>query len=220
MVRHLRIVAAGGFIMARWSVFAIAFFVACSSFRPAPPPIDPVVEPTVVAAVEEAVLQGALEGEAAARVGRRVGRVAGVLAAVLGGPREESVDDMVDRYRMTRDAAIATAVVIGATHGAVEGARRGYELDLQFAELTELPGLDATRPFPDLIEVRFSEFDVLPKIVGVLAGREERALEVEAAGNAALDVRDALIDLGVAPASVRATRNDEISGALLRIGYR
>ncbi|HEX6097192.1 MAG TPA: hypothetical protein VF432_12765 [Thermoanaerobaculia bacterium] len=208
--------------MARWSVLAIAFFVACSSSRPATvdPPVDPVTEPAIVSAVEEAVIQGSVEGEEAARVGRRVGRVAGVLAAVLGGPRTESVDDMIDRYRMTRDAAIVTATVIGATHGAVEGAKRGYELDVQFAELTQIPRLDATRPFPDLIEVRFSDFDVLPEIAAVLAGREERAIEVHAAGNAALDVRDALIELGVTPASVRATRNDEISGAMLRIGYR
>lgn len=206
--------------MARWSVFAIAFFVACSSSRPAPPSVDPTTEPALVSAVEEAVIQGAVEGEEAARVGRRVGRVAGVMAAVFGGPQRESVDDMIDRYRMTRDAAIVTATAIGVTHGAVEGAKRGYELDLQFAELREIPGLDVTRPFPDLIEVRFSDYDVLPQITVVLAGREERALEVEAAGNAALDVRDALIALGVEPASIRATRNDELSGAMLRIGYR
>ncbi len=206
--------------MARWSILAIAFFVACSSSRPAPPPVDPTIEPTLASAVEEAVIQGTVEGEEAARVGRRVGRVAGVIAAVFGGPQSESVDDMIDRYRMTRDAAIVTATAIGVTQGAVEGAKRGYELDLQFAELTKIPGLDVTRPFPDLIEVRFSDYDVLPQITVVLAGREERALEVEAAGNAALDVRDALIALGVEPASVRATRNDEMAGAMVRIGYR
>lgn len=206
--------------MARWSILAVAFFVACSSSRPAPPPVDPTIDPTLASAIEEAVIQATVEGAEAARVGRRVGRVAGVIAAVFGGPERESVDDMIDRYRMTRDAAIITATAIGVTNGAVEGAKRGYELDLQFADLTKIPEIDVTRPFPDLIEVRFSDYEVLPQIVAVLAGRTERALEVEAAGNAALDVRDALIELGVRPASIRATRNDEMAGALLRIGYR
>lgn len=200
--------------MARWSVLAIAFFVACSSSRPAPPPVDFTTEPTLVGAVGEAVIQGTVEGEEAARVGRRAGRIAGLIAAIVQD------GDVIDNYRTTRDAVIGTATAIGVTHGVVEGAKRGYEFDLQFAELVKIPGLDVTRPFPDLIEVRFSDYEVLPKIVVVLAGREERALGVEAAGNAALDVRDALIELGVEPASIRAMRNDELSGALLRIGYR
>lgn len=215
MARRLRKVAAGGFIiMARWPVLAIAFFVACSSSRPASPPVDPTIDPTLAGAVEEAVLQGTVEGEEAARIGRRAGRIAGVIAAIVND------GDVVENYRTTRDAVIDTVTAIGVTHGVVEGAKRGYELDLQFAELTKITGVDAFRPFPDLIEVRFSDYDVLPQVVTVLAGRTERSLEVEAAANAALDVRDALIELGVEPASIRATRNDNLSGAMLRIGYR
>ena len=34
--------------MARWSVVALFFFVACASSKPAPPAVDPSVEPTIV----------------------------------------------------------------------------------------------------------------------------------------------------------------------------
>jgi hypothetical protein len=202
--------------MARWSVLVFAFFVACSSSKLAPPAaaVDPTTEPTIVGAVEEAVLQGTVEGEEAARVGRRIGRVAGVIAAIV------SDGDVVDNYRTARDATIATTIAIGATHGAVEGAKRGYELDVQFAELTQISGIEATRPFPDLIDVRFSDRELLPKIAAVLVGREERAIDIEAAGNEALDVRDALIELGLPPASLSASRNDDLSGVALRISYR
>ena len=204
--------------MARWSVLALVFFVACSTSRPAPPPVDPITEPTIIGAVDEAALQGSAEGEEGARIGRNVGRVAGVIAAVFGGPERESVDDMIDRYRDTRNFAETAGAIIGATHGAVEGAKRGYELDLQFAELTRIPGIEVTRPFPDLIEVHIDDRSPLDAIAGVLIGREARAIEIEAACDTAIDTRDALIDLGV-PAVFDLVHDSRTPGVILRIEY-
>lgn len=203
--------------MARWSVVALFLFVACASSKPAPPPDpDPVVEPTIVGAVEEAVVQGTVEGMEGARIGHRVGVVAGVIAAVAGGPETESLDDMLDRYRDTRNAVQTTATVIAATHGAVEGAKRGYELDLQFAELTQIAGVEATRPFPDLIEVRFTDKALVPEIARVLAGRDARTITFE--GREALAVRDALLDLD-APGRFTVVRDYDYDGAVMRITY-
>lgn len=207
--------------MARWSVVALLVFVACASSNPAPhpkPAVDPAVEPTIVGAVEEAVIQGSVEGAEGARIGRRVGIVAGVVAAVVGGPETESLDDMIDRYRDTRNAVQTTATVIAATHGAVEGAKRGYELDLQFAELTQIAGLEAFRPYPDLIEVRFTDHALVPEIARVLAGREGRAVTIEAAGDDAFEVRDELLELD-APGRFHAVRNSDLAVVLMRIEY-
>jgi outer membrane lipoprotein SlyB len=204
--------------MARWSVVALLFFVACASSKPAPPPVDPAVEATIVGAIEEAAIQGTVEGAEGARIGRRVGIVAGVIAAVVGGPETESLDDVVDRYRDTRDAIQTTATVIAATHGAVEGAKRGYELDLQFAELTRIAGVEAFRPYPDLIEVRFTDQALVPEIARVLAGREGRAVTIEAAGDEAMEVRDALLELD-APGRFNAVRNNDLAVILMRIEY-
>jgi len=201
---------------------ALLLAVACASSKPATPPPDPMTEPTIVGAITEAAMQGAAEGEAAARVGRRIGRVAGVLAAVFGGPESESIDDTIHRYRNTRDAIIVTSAFIGASHGVVEGAQRGFAMDLQFAELLKIEGLDVTRPFPDQIDVRFAGEptpELLARIVAVLTGRAERAIVIEGAGDAALDVRDALLELD-APASIRAYRNDHLSRIILQIYYR
>jgi hypothetical protein len=204
--------------------FTFLFLVACSTSRPAaePVPVDPVTEPTIVGAVDEAVLQGTIEGEAAAETGRRVGRVAGVIAAVFGGPESETIDETIDRYRRTRDAAETTAAVIGATKGAVEGAKRGYELDLQFAELHQIEGLEVTRPYPDIIDARFASSpseQLLSDIAAVFAGREERVIRIEAAGNEAQAIRDSLIDLGLPASSLQARRDDELQEVVLRIRY-
>ena len=204
--------------------FALVTLAACSSSKPADPPvpIDPVTDPSVIGAVGEAVLQGSIEGAAAAETGRRIGRVAGVLAAVLGGPESESVDAMIDRYRDTRDAVTVTSAVIGATKGAVDGAKRGYELDLQFAELHRIAGLKVLRPFPDLIDVHFTTSpnpQLLADIAAVFAGREERAIVIEAAGDEAFDLRESLIELGLPASRLAAYRNDELRGAVMRIGY-
>ena len=170
--------------MARWSALApvllVVLSVGCASSKSTPPPPDPdpTTEPTIIGAVAEGAMQGAAEAEEAAIVGRRVGRVAGVLAAVLGGPEVESDRDIVERYRRTRDAVTDAAVVIGATHGAVEGAQRGLALDRQFAELTKIEGVTATRPFPDIIEVRFTDRALLPKVEAVFAESTDVALRV------------------------------------------
>lgn len=205
---------------------ALAFLLAaCSTAKPAsePVPVDPLTDPSIVGAVDEAVLQGSNEAVAAARTGRRIGRVAGVLAAVFAGPESESLDDTIDRYRQTRNAAEATGAVIGATKGAVAGAKRGYELDLQFAELHEIEGLEVMRPFPDEIEARFAgapSAQTLSELAAVFVGREERAIDILAAGNGAVEIREALIALGVPGDGIDAHRDDEVRGVVLRVRYR
>lgn len=206
--------------------FTLLLLVACSTSKPAsepPPPVDPVTEPTVVGALDEAVLQGTIEGEAAAEKGRVIGRVAGLMAAVLGGPEKgETIGETIDRYHRTREAVEITAAAIGTTKGAVEGAKRGYELDLQFAELHQLEGLEVTRPWPDQIDARFTTApsdELLAGIAAVFANREQRAIQIEAAGDAAIDVREALIELGVPASSFDVQRNDELEDVVLRIRY-
>ncbi len=207
-------------------VFALAvlFLVGCSTTNPAAePPMDPATDPTIVGAVDEAVLQGSIEAEAAARTGLRIGRVAGVLAAVFGGPERESIDDAIDRYRDTRDAIVVTSTLIGATKGVVEGAQRGHVLDLQFAELHQIEGLELFRPFPDQIDVYLGSSphdQTLAAVAAVLAGREERAIDIEAPGDAAVDIRESLINLGVPASSLRAHRDNGLAGAVMRIRYR
>lgn len=209
----------------RLPLFAVVLFVvACSSSRPAPETveIDPVVDPTIIGAVDEAALQGSIEGAEAARVGRRIGRVAGVLAAVLGGPESESVDDVVERYRETRDAVEITTTAIGVTKGAVAGAKRGYAFDLQFADLQKIDGVQAVRPFPDEIELHLASApapETLASIASVLTRAEERAIEIESADNA-FDVRESLIDLGLAADTLNARRNADVQDVMLRIHYR
>jgi hypothetical protein len=213
--------------MTRWlPILALALFplAACSTSKPTPPPpaVDPVTDPSIVGTVGEAVIQGSIEGAAAAETGRRIGRVAGVIAAVLGGPESESVDDMIDRYRDTRDAVTVTSAVIGAINGGVAGAKRGFELDLQCAELHRIAGVEVLRPFPDLIDVHFTTSpnpQLLADIAAVFAGREERAIVIEAAGNEAFDIRESLIELGLPASRLAAYRNDELRQAVMRIGY-
>jgi hypothetical protein len=101
-----------------------------------------------------------------------------------------------------------------------EGTKRGYALDVQFAELAKIPGVRVTRTIPGLIEVRFSDFAVVPAIAAVLEQREPRAVDVEATGNVALDVRRELIMRGLSESSVNAIWNDEVAGVVLRITYR
>jgi hypothetical protein len=142
--------------MKRWSpvlpLVIVVLLAACATTRPPVPDPDPVTDPTVVGAVDEAARQAAIEGREAARTGRRIGRVAGVFAAVLGGSEHESLDETIDRYRLTRDAIEATALIIGARHGAAAGAKRGFVFDQQFAELHALDGVDVIRPVPDEID--------------------------------------------------------------------
>jgi hypothetical protein len=201
---------------------ALLLSVACSSSRVPPPAVDPVTTPTIIGSVDEAAHQGIAEGADAARTGRRIGRVAGVFAAVLGGPEHESLDDAIDRYRRTRDAIEITSAFIGTAHGAVEGAERGHVFDVQFAELSQIDGIEATRPYPDEIAIRMPESpsqETLAKVAHVFAGRDERTIDIEGAGNAALNVRDSLIALGIAPSSLAAHRRNDVRGVALYVQY-
>lgn len=215
--------------MTRWSsvlpVLALLLSVACaSSPKPEPAPaVDPTLDPTIIGAVDEAAAQGIAEGVEAARVGRRIGRVAGVVAAVVGGPSHESLDDAIDRYRNTRDAITVTSAFLGASHGAIEGAQRGYAMDLQFAELVKIQGLDVIRPYPDQIDVRFRGAptrELVSQIAAVFASRDARAVAIEGSGDYALDVRDWLLELGIGATSVSTHRNDALPIVVLHITYK
>jgi hypothetical protein len=222
----------------RFSALAFACFLlaACSTSRPVEPVVvvdpaagqhiagdlNPVTDPTAIGAIDEAARESRERAEAGARTGRRIGVLAGTLAAVLGGPRHDSVDGMVARYIITRDVAEATGAIIGGVKGGKEGAKRGFELDLQFAELTKIGGLRVTRPTPDRIDVYMPTVpthETLAAIAAVFAGREQRSIDIEAADPIPLDLRDALIDLGVPESGISVQRNDEIEGAVIRIRY-
>src|SRR5882724_8156843 len=143
--------------------------------------VNPVTDPSAIGAIDEAARESREQAEAGARTGRRIGVVAGTIAAVLGGPRHDSVDAMVGRYVITRDLAEATGAIIGGVKGGKEGAKRGFELDLQFAELTKIDGIRATRPTPDRIDVYMStapSHEALAAIAAVLAGREQRSIDI------------------------------------------
>src|ERR1019366_5604378 len=87
--------------------------------------LNPVADATGAGAVDEAARESREKAEAGARTGRRVGIVAGTLAAVLGGPHHDSVEGMVGRYVITRDAATVAGAIIGGVKGGKEGAKRG-----------------------------------------------------------------------------------------------
>jgi len=126
--------------MKRWFplfAFALVLLAACATSKPAVA-VDPVTDPTVIGAVDESVREGSIAAAEGAQAGRRIGRVAGVVAAVLGGPRHDTLDDAIDRYRLTRDLAETTGAIIAGSRGATAGAKRGLELDLQFAELHKI----------------------------------------------------------------------------------
>jgi hypothetical protein len=184
--------------------------------------LNPVTDPSAIGAVDEAARESREQAEAGARTGRRVGIVAGTLAAVLGGPHHDSVEGMVGRYIITRDAATVAGAIIGGVKGGKEGAKRGSELDLQFAELKKIDGLDVTRPTPDRVDVYVKtvpSHETLAAIAAIFAGREQRSIDIEAADPVPLDLRDAFIDLGVPDSSIRVQRNDDLEGALIRIRY-
>lgn len=187
-----------------------------------PVPIDPVTEPSVVGALDEAAFQGSVKGAEGAAIGRRVGRVAGLIAAVIGGPEHDTLDQTIDRYRRTRDAAETVGAIIGATDGAMEGAERGYVLDLQFAELHRIPGLRVTRPSPDQIEVRFErepDAQTLADIATVFRGREQRALDIIASGDIAHEMRDAFIEYGFDAEYIEAESIEHFDAIVLLVRY-
>jgi hypothetical protein len=208
-----------------YAPLALALLLAaCSSTRPAQHvEVDPSTDPSIVGAVDEAAREASIQGEAAAETGHRIGIAAGVVAAVLGGPRREPVDDVIDRYRETHDAVVVTAALIGASQGASAGAKRGFVLDQQFAELHQIEGVELFRPQPDQIDVYFSSAptpQTLAAIAAVFPGREARALDISAPGDAALDIRESLIDHGILSTDISAHRNNKLDRAVLRIRYR
>lgn len=211
--------------MKRWfpmSAFALVLLAACSTSKPAVV-VDPVTDPTIIGAIDESAREGSIAAAEGAQAGRRIGTVAGIAAAVLGGPRHDSLDDAIGRFLVTRAAAEATGAMIAGSRGAKAGAKRGMELDLQFAELHKIEGVDVTRPMPDQIDVRFATSPdplTLRDIAAVFAGREERAIDIQGPDDSSFAVRDSLIDLGLPHYAVQARRNDELRGIVLRIRYR
>ena len=201
-------------------VLAAVLLAACATTPPAPPPVEPVTEPTVIGAAGEAVAEGSAAAARGAEIGRRVGTVAGVIAAVFGGPQHESLDDALDRFWMTRDAAEAIGAVIGAAKGAGDGAKRGYEFDVQFAELQKIEGIEAVRPSPEQIQVHLASMPgdaTLDALAAVFAGRTGRLIDIEAAGDEALDLREALIARGVPAATISVQRVTGARGITLKI---
>jgi hypothetical protein len=76
---------------------------------------------------------------------------------------------------------------------------------------------------PDQIDVRFRTSpnpQMLAEIAAVFPGREERAVDIQAAGDAAFAVRESLIELGLPSSAIRARRSDRMEGITLRIRYR
>lgn len=211
--------------MHRWFaplVLPLVLLCACTTTRQAPP-VDPVTEPTTIGAIDEAARQADIEAAKAVRHSVAIARTAGVLAALFGGPDSESLDQTIDRYRATRDTVLVTSAIVGAIHGAHEGAQRGFELDSQFAELRLIEGVEAIRPYPDEIDVHTEDVPdraTLQRIVCALDGREQRAIEVQAAGDSVFAVRESLIDAGIPRTNVSTRRNDDMPGVVLVIRYR
>jgi hypothetical protein len=209
--------------MTRWFpalAFAFLFLSGCVTSTPIHQVGAP--DPSTVGATDEAARESREQAEAGARTGRRIGVVAGTLAAVFGGPHHDSVDDMLARYLVTRDVAEVTGAIVGGVKGGKEGAKRGHQLDLQFAELKKIDGLDVTRPTPDRIDVytkTVPSHDTLAAIAAVFNGREQRSIDIEAADPVPLDLRDALIDLGVPESGISVQRNGSLEGVIIRIRY-
>lgn len=202
---------------------ASLLLVACSSSKPVAQqqqPVDPVTDPTVIASVSEAAMQGSIESQEAVAKVRRAAVVAGVIAAVAGGPKVDTPEGIVDRYFHAHDAVEATAATIGLAKGATAGAKRGFELDQQFAELHKLEGVDVIRPVPDEILARFSTSptpELLANIASVFANREQRNVDIEAPGDVASHIGDELTALGVK--GIETHRNDDLAVTVLRIHF-
>jgi len=194
----------------------LAFLVACSTTKPQTTNIDPSTDPTVIGAVDAAVMQGAAEAEAGARTGRRIGIAVGLVSAIFGGRPYESIDESIARYRAARDTGEAIGAIAGGAHGAKAGAQRGFQFDLEMAELKKLDDLDVTRAAPDEIVVRFTD-PATPRLADIARIVGGRRIFIEAAGDAGVAVRDALIDHGVAASTLQSHRNDKLSAVALHI---
>ena len=210
-------------------VFALVACVACSTSRPSHiatfNTIDPAREPSVAGVDDEAAREASAGAERGAKTGRRIGRVAGVLAAIFGGPSHETLDDTIDRYRRTRDAATVVGAIIGATKGAMDGAdaEEGFETDTEFAELLKIDGLEVTRPFPDQIDVHLAlapDPQTLTAIALVFAGHDDRTFDIEGPEGTAFSVRESLIELGLTSSRLSAHRADALDEVVIHIRRR
>jgi hypothetical protein len=196
-------------------VVALAFLPACSTHQQQPT-VDPTTDPTVIGAVDAAATQGAAEAETGARNGRRVGVALGLVAAVFGGPQSETIDETIARYRAVRDTSEAIGAITAGAHGATKGARRGYQFDLEMAELKKFDDLDVTRPAPDEIVVQFSDA-ATPRLADIARVSGGHQIYIEAAGDTAVAVRDALIGYGVTASTLQSHRNDRLTSVRLHI---
>jgi len=203
--------------------FAPLLLVACATAPKPLPSVDPVKDPTVIGAIDEGRRQAEIEADSVAKSARRAGRIAGVLAAVFTGPDHQDLFESIARYHIAKDIVQGTVTAAAASHGMREGAKRGFVLDQQFAELHNIEGIDVFRPQPSLIVARLGAAPsqrMLSSVALVLMNREERAIDIEAPGDAAQSIRTSLIDLGVPASSLSAYQNEGFDGVVLRITYK
>ncbi|HWW59956.1 MAG TPA: hypothetical protein VN181_01185 [Thermoanaerobaculia bacterium] len=170
----------------------------------------------MIGAVDAAVAQGAEEAAAGAKTGRRIGIAVGLVSAIFGGAPYESIDESIARYRAARDTGEAIGAIAGGAHGANAGARRGFQFDLEMAELKKFDDLDVTRPAPDELIVQFTD-PATPRLADIARIVGGRRIFIEAPGDTGIAVRDALIDHGVAASTLQSHRNDKLSAVRLRI---
>jgi hypothetical protein len=197
---------------------ALPLLVACATAKPQ---VDPVTQPTTIGAITESAAQGADEAAHGAAKGRRIGVAAGVLIAVFGGGEHDTFGDAVDRFFETVDVAETTGALIGGVHGSREGAKRGHEMDVRFAELYEIEGMQVWRPYPDTFDAYIENPapQVLSNVAAVFGGHEkEWTIDVEGTDETALNVRDSLRELGIQ--NLETHRNDDVRGVALHIRYR
>ena len=199
----------------------LAVLTGCSTAKTPTVAVEPIREPVVLGVHPEAP---PIELETAFKVGKGIGHVAGVLAAIFGGPGSESLDDALDRYRRVRDAAVVTAVIIGATQAAAaaEAVEAEPVLARERAALQQLDFVRVTQPYPDQLEVRFTTpptREMLAEVVEIVSGGESLTFTVEGPGSLLLDVRESLIVLGLPSSAVSAHRTEGAGEVVLRIRH-
>jgi hypothetical protein len=204
-------------------LLAVLFLAGCSVSRHAAVPrtatcgVDPKAQPSAAAEASREAADVAADAEQGARVGHRVGVVAGFIAAIFGGGESESIEESVDRYRRTRDAITVAGAVIGAASGAAGQAEPAVAACEQFDELLKIDGIEASRPAPDRIELRSAAYPSAETIAAIAPLIEGWNIEIEAAGDAPLELRDALIRRGIPPSSINARRIDGQTGVVIRL---
>lgn len=200
-------------------VLIAVLVAACSSTKHVPQPA-PSYQPAPIPRVVDEVDETTIRIQDALVTGRRVGRVAGLIAAVFGGGSSETLDETIDRYRRTRDAVTVAAVVVTAAKVAIDEAEVERELDTQVDLLCELDGVEVTRLSSSQLDIRFTNDPsdaTLTAVANALLARGARAIAVEGPGQSSLEIRDALIALGVEPAIISAHRKNDLSGVVLRV---